>query len=198
VIYLVWNMALFPLYKLGLWSKASFFQAWGETMGWLVRNWTVAEGQALFERLTDERIMPNLRADMLARLREHQAQGHLVALVSGTFAPWLAAVARRLGPLQAIGTPLEIRSGRYTGRIVPPLCQGDGKPERARAYLAEYQLEVDWSASYAYGDRDTDVPFLQLVGHPIAVYPDKELLAYAQAQGWPVIGLEDPCNDSKG
>ncbi len=189
--YVVWNMASFPLYKLGLWSQAAFFQAWGQTMAWLVRNWTVDEAQALFEQLTDERIMPNLHADVVARLHEHQSQGHLVALVSGTFAPWLAAVARRLGPLYAIGTPLEVQNGRYTGRIVPPLCQGDGKSKRIEAYLTEHRLEVDWTASYAYGDRDLDLSLLRLVGHPVAVYPDEKLLAHARAQGWPVLGAEN-------
>ena len=35
---------------------------------------------------------------------------------------------------------------------------------------------------------DTDLPLLNQVGRPVAVYPDEALLARAQAQGWPVIG----------
>ena len=132
--------------------------------------------------------MPNLRPDILARLHQHRAQGHLVALVSGTFAPFLEVIARHLGVQHAIGTPLEVADGRYTGRIVPPLCQSEGKPLRAQAYLADQKVEVDWDASFAYADRDSDIPLLSLVGQPVAVHPDEMLLAHARANDWPVIG----------
>jgi HAD superfamily hydrolase (TIGR01490 family) len=186
--YVARNMAPLPLYKLGLVSQVAFYRAWGETMGWLVRGWSVDEADALFERLTEEQIMPNLRAEVLPLLDQHQDQGHLVALVSGTFAPWLAVVAQRLGVSHAIGTPLEMRDGRYTGRIIPPLCQGPGKPDRVRAYLAGRDLAVAWASSFAYADSGTDLPLLSGVGHPVAVYPDGALLAQAQARGWEMIG----------
>jgi len=47
---------------------------------------------------------------------------------------------------------------------------------------------VNLSSSYAYGDRVQDIPVLEMVGHPVAVYPDKELLTYANERGWTVIG----------
>lgn len=191
VAYLARNMAPFPLYKAGLMHSTAFFRIWSETMGWLLRGWTLGEGQALFEELTEGQIEPHLRPDVLDCLHQHQASGHLVALVSGTFAPFLETIGRRVGVAHAIGTPLEVRDGRYTGRIVPPVCQNEGKPRRVQAYLAEQDLEVDWSASFAYADRATDVPMLNLVRHPVAVYPDKMLLAHAQAQGWSVIGEVD-------
>lgn len=188
VAYVVRNMAPLPLYRLGLMSQADFFAAWGETMSWLLRGWALDEARVLFEHLAEERILPNLRPDILDRLHWHQAEGHLVALVSGTFAPFLDLIARKLEVPHAIGTPLETHDGRYTGRIVPPLCQSQGKPRRVQAYLAELGLDVAWAASFAYADRDTDVPLLDLVGQPVAVYPDEGLLGHAQARGWPVIG----------
>jgi HAD superfamily hydrolase (TIGR01490 family) len=148
----------------------------------------VTEGQALFERLTEEQIMPNLRPDILELLRRHQARHHMVALVSGTFSPWLELVAGRLGVPHAIGTPLEVRDGRYTGRIVPPLCQGPGKPDRVRRYLAERGLNLDWQASFGYADSGTDLDLLDTLGNPVTVYPDETLLAQARAEGWQVIG----------
>ncbi|NIV40436.1 MAG: hypothetical protein GWN58_66855, partial [Anaerolineae bacterium] len=91
--YLVRNMAPLPLYRLGLVSKATYYHTWGETMGWLLRGWSLTEAQALFEKLTGEQIVPNVRPDILNRLHHHQDQGHLVALVSGTFAPFLDVIA---------------------------------------------------------------------------------------------------------
>ncbi len=188
VAYVAWNMARFPLYRLGLLSQVAFYRTWGETMAWLLRGWTVDESQTLFDHLTDGQIMPNLRSDVMRYLREHQAQGHLVALVSGAFAPLLKSVARRLDIPHAIGTPLAVRDGRYSGRIVRPLCQGAGKPSRVKAYLAQEGLVIDWAASYAYADGATDLPLLSQVGHPVAIYPDETLLAQAQMHGWPIIG----------
>jgi HAD superfamily hydrolase (TIGR01490 family) len=187
-IYVVRNMVPYPLYKLGLLSQNSFYRTWGETMSWMLRGWTKDEGLALFEQLNDARIMPNMRADVLERMRQHQDQGHLMALVSGTFAPWLETIAQRLDVPHAIGTPMEVRNGRFTGRTIRPLCQGAGKPVRIKAYLAEHDLDVDWAASFAYGDSGPDLELLTQVGHPVAVYPDEVLSVHAQAEGWPVIG----------
>ena len=186
--YVTWNMAPLPLYRLGTMSQATFFQRWSETMAWLVRGWPLDEANDLFIRLTEERVLPNLRPDVMARLVDHREQGHLVALVSGTFAPWLEIVARHINVEHAIGTPLVVSEGRYTGRIVPPVCQSQGKPQRVRSYMAARALAVDWNASYAYADRELDLALLSQVGHPIAVYPDEALLAEAQARGWPTIG----------
>lgn len=188
VAYLLRNLLPLPMYKLGIQNEEAYFHTWSRTMGWLLRGWTVEEADQLFVHLTQERILPNLRQDILERFQQHQASGHLVALVSGTFAPWLACIARTLGIDHAVGTPLEVRRGRYTGRVVPPVCQGSGKPQRVRIHLAERSLEVDWDASSAYADRDIDAPLLYQVGHPTAVYPDEALFARAQAEGWPVIG----------
>ena len=190
--YLAWNMAPFPVYKLGLLGRTTYFRIWGETMGWLLRGWPMAEAQALFEKLADEQVAPNVRPEVLERLVWHQAQGHLVALVSGTFAPLLEVIARRLGVEHAIGTPLETKDGHYTGRIIRPLCQDNGKPDRVQSYLAARGMEVDWTASHAYADRDTDIPMLSMVGRAVAVHPDEQLLAHARAEGWSVIGGTEP------
>ena len=186
--YVAWNMALMPLYRLGAMSQAAFYQRWGETMAWMVRGWTQDDAHALFVRLTEEQVLPNLRADVLARLRDHRQQGHLVALVSGTFAPWLEIIAQRIDTKHAIGTPLVVQNGRYSGRIVRPLCQSQGKPQRVQAYLAKRGLAVDWDGSYAYADSQLDLALLSQVGHPVAVYADEVLLAEALAQGWSMIG----------
>ncbi len=184
VAYVLRNMAPMPLFRLGWLSQEAYFQKWGETMAWLVRGWTVEEGQALFEQLTDRQILPNLRADIASQLKQHQTEGHLVALVSGTFAPWLEAVARRLGVPHVIGTPLKVRDGRYTGQIIPPLCQGVGKSSRVRDYVTERGLDIHWEASFAYADRISDLPLLSQVGRPVAVHPDEGLRAKAELEGW--------------
>ena len=46
---------------------------------------------------------------------------------------------------------------------------------------------LDLSASTAYSDSGSDLPFLEAVGRPVAVNPDKELRRVADERGWPVL-----------
>jgi HAD superfamily hydrolase (TIGR01490 family) len=131
---------------------------------------------------------PSQRADVVARLHEHQAQGHQIVIISGMLSPALELLRNHLGADGCIGTESEIRNSRYTGRSIPPVSMGVHKAVKAREFFQSRGMTVDWSASFAYGDSFTDRDMLELVGHPVAVYPDKKLHALAQAQNWEVLG----------
>jgi hypothetical protein len=45
---------------------------------------------------------------------------------------------------------------------------------------------------YAYSDSITDLPMLQVVGHPTAVNPDRALRKECAARGWPVLTFSKP------
>jgi hypothetical protein len=49
---------------------------------------------------------------------------------------------------------------------------------------------IDLANSYAYSDSITDLPMLELVGHPVAVNPDSELLRVARQEGWRVMHID--------
>jgi len=52
----------------------------------------------------------------------------------------------------------------------------------------EYQSEgFDMLECTAYSDSHTDLPFLEAVGNPVAVNPDRELRRIARDRGWPVL-----------
>jgi len=156
-------------------------------MAWLLRGWDETQGLRAFEWVTDEYLLPTRREHVIARLRSHQEHGHLVVIASGTFTPSLQVLGQRLGVAELIGTGVEIMNGRYTGGILPPVIKGVDKLSRIRAYLSGSGLQVDWRASYAYGDSYSDREFLQLVGHPVAVHPQDKLRALALAQKWEIL-----------
>jgi HAD superfamily hydrolase (TIGR01490 family) len=155
-------------------------------MGWTVRGWTPKEAGVAFAWIAEQYVQPLLRPDVMARVREHQAAGHRVIMVSGTLAPLLAAIGRQLGIEETVGTPLLLRAGRYSGVSELPVCQGVNKVSRLEAYLGKRQA-IRWSQSYAYADSGIDIPLLKRVGHPVAVYPDPQLAAHAQERGWEII-----------
>jgi phosphoserine phosphatase len=47
---------------------------------------------------------------------------------------------------------------------------------------------IDWASSWALADRKSDLPVLELVGHPVAVHPDRKLRKLARQRGWEIIG----------
>lgn len=119
------------------------------------------------------------------RVAEHQARGHVLGIVSASTQYVVRPLAEYLGiPGQYVSTHLESENGRLTGRIVPPVCYGEGKVVWAERFAAEYGVEL--SASYFYTDSASDRSLLERVGHPVAVNPDSRLRRLAKQRGWPI------------
>ena len=190
--YFIWHMAGWPLSLAGLLSKRRWYESWARDMAWLTRGLSVEEGQALFDWIVEERVKPNLRTDIMEILREHQAQGHVVALVSGSPQQLLDSIAARLDIDHVMGTPLEVDRGRYTGKMSGPVTMNEGKAAAMQRWAEHNGLAIDWSSSYAYGDGGGDAHMLEMVGHPVAVYPDELLKAIAEQRRWEIIGEREP------
>jgi HAD superfamily hydrolase (TIGR01490 family) len=132
-----------------------------------------------------EDVLPHMTERGGQRVAEHKAQGHLVAIVSGSTQYVVGPLAAHLGfPGQYVCTHLESQDGHLTGHIVPPVCLGSGKVVWAERFAAEHY--VDLSASHFYTDSITDLPLLERVGHPVAVNPDARLRRLARKRDWPI------------
>ncbi len=185
--------ALLPRYllnKLRLIAAEDFNRPVIANLGRLIAGWELARGAAAFRWVAHEYLLPTKRRQVLARLRNHQAEEHRVVLLSGVFVPCLELMADDFGVADLIGTKIEVLDGRYTGDIVPPVITGSDKLPRVREFLASGKPEVDWGASYAYADSIHDRAVLEAVGNPVAVHPDPKLLALARQRNWEVIGGE--------
>jgi HAD superfamily hydrolase (TIGR01490 family) len=187
ITFLAAHFSLWPLHRLGLLSRERFYRLWIKNMPWLLIGLRPEESQEIFSWTTDQVLIPSLRPDVAEALRQHQAEGHQVILVSGAFEELLACIGERLGVQHVVGTRLELRNGRYSGRVTKP-CFGPDKVTLLTELLAKRGLEVDLSQSFAYGDSIFDVPVLELVGNPVAVYPDTQLWDYASQRGWQILG----------
>lgn len=186
--YLLGHMALWPLNLAGLLSHERFYGSWARDLTWVLRGLPTERADAIFRHILDQRILPGLRPDVLERLRRHQREGHIIMLVSGGFREILHMLAAELGVPYVIGTEAEVRDGRYTGRALGLAITGHGKVAGIQTLAAREGLALDWGNSYAYADNRTDIPLLEAVGHPVAVYPERALAAHAQARGWEVLG----------
>jgi len=161
---------------------------WGRDLAILFKNFSVAEAKIAFEWITENYFMPLMRPDMIKVMQEQRRQGRRIILLSGMFSEFLEVIGQRLEVDYVVGTRLEKKGEVYSGKIVPPLCFGENKSNYLQGLVQKQALDVDYSESYAYADSIYDNPVFRLVGHPVAVYPDQELLKQARQRGWPIIG----------
>jgi HAD superfamily hydrolase (TIGR01490 family) len=118
-----------------------------------------------------------------AAVERHRAQGDILAIVTGA-SPYAARpLARCLGIENVVSSELELdASGRFTGRVVLPLCYGEGKVLRAERLAQSMGFRLE-DASF-YSDSLTDLPLLERVKEPIAVNPDSRLARVAKKRRW--------------
>jgi HAD superfamily hydrolase (TIGR01490 family) len=114
----------------------------------------------------------------------------VVAIVSGATKFVVQPLAEHLGIKHLLYTHLEVEKGRFTGRVVEPICFEDGKIYWLQQ-LVEKQ-DIDLAKSYFYTDSITDLPLLDLVGHPVVTNPDPRLYRKAVRRRWPSASSSSP------
>lgn len=119
-----------------------------------------------------------------ALVAAHLAQGHTVAIISAATPYQVNPIARDLGVEHVMCTRLEVKYGRFTGKMIEPTCWGDGKAFYAQQLADEYQLDL--GKSFFYTDSIEDLPLLESVGNPRPMNPDSKLATLAFQRGWSV------------
>lgn len=136
------------------------------------------------------RILPIVTAKGRERVRRHQQEGALVAIVTATNSFVTAPIARTFGIEHLVATEPERRDGAFTGGVAGIPCFREGKIARVEAWLAGLGHGWgDFGRSWFYSDSLNDLPLLGKVTDPVAVDPDPTLERHAREQGWPVITL---------
>ena len=187
---LVSGLQAYLRYKLGLldiraWTQGMMLQFKGQSERSLTR-----EANVWFR----ERVAQHIYPDAEELVRRHQKDGHLVAIVSGATKFVVRPLAARLGIKKLLYTRLETEDGRFTGRVVEPICFEEGK-----IYWLQHLVEeegIDLAKSWFYTDSITDLPLLELVGHPVVVNPDPRLYGVAVRRRWPVRFFRPPMADT--
>jgi HAD superfamily hydrolase (TIGR01490 family) len=181
-------LPLLAMRKFKLIPTEQFHRPLTSRMPWMIKGMSEQEFRDLADCMFKEYLLPTERTEVIARLRDHQARGHAVLLVSAQLYPSLVMLGDHYNATGVVGTKAEMKDGRYTGRIMPPVITGADKDRYAREYFSSAGLDVDWDASFAYADSITDTGLLGMVGHPVAVYPDAKLFTLAQSRNWEIIG----------
>jgi HAD superfamily hydrolase (TIGR01490 family) len=145
----------------------------------LLRGHTPEEMRELVAESMETVLRPLIYAQSLDLVERHRERCEPVYIVSATLQEIVQAIADDLGFDGALGTVCEVVDGEYTGNAIRAL-HAQAKADCIRS------LDYDLDASTAYSDSHTDLPFLEAVGHPVVVNPDRKLRAIALERGWPI------------
>jgi HAD superfamily hydrolase (TIGR01490 family) len=146
----------------------------------LLRGHTPEEMRELVAEAMETVLRPLVYAQSLDLVERHRSRGEPVYIVSATLQEIVQAIADDLGFDGALGTVCEVAEGVYTGKAIRAL-HAEAKADCIRT------LDHDLAASTAYSDSHTDLPFLEAVGHPVVVNPDRALRKIAAARAWPIL-----------
>jgi HAD superfamily hydrolase (TIGR01490 family) len=101
-----------------------------------------------------------IRTVALERIRWHQARGDTVVVVTGALEVALQPWCKAMG-VELVGSVLEERQGRFTGRYSRPQCLREHKVSRVRE---RYELR-SYGAVHVYGDTPDDFALLSVADH---------------------------------
>jgi len=142
----------------------------------------------IVEEAMETAFKPHVYRDALTLVARHRERDERSFIVSAALQEIVDALVRELGFDGGLGSTAEVVDGAYTGRLVRRL-DGRAKADVVSGLAAEQGIDLDEST--AYSDSASDVPFLEAVGHAVAVNPDRKLRGIAAERSWRVLRFSD-------
>jgi HAD superfamily hydrolase (TIGR01490 family) len=155
----------------------------------MTTGWDTAVVADIVRETLHETVEPLVYAEAADLIEGHRAAGREIVIVSSSGAEVVGPIGEMLGVDRVVATRMVTSAGRYTGEI-DFYAYGENKAAAIREVAAE--LRCDLADCWAYSDSITDLPMLEVVGHPTAVNPDRALRRVAAERGWPVLTFSRP------
>jgi len=172
----VWYSRIKPVYE--EWDKRyGNFDDYLEALGKVYIEELRGVNKSYIEFIASQVI--NLNGDMVykysrERIRWHQKNGHKVFFISGSPDFLVSKMAEKYGATEYRGTTYLVdENNNFTGEI-KKMWDSENKLKTLSEFLEKYDVDLD--LSYAYGDTTGDLSMLKMVGNPIAINPNRELL----------------------
>ncbi len=131
------------------------------------------------------KLVNRVRPESKNLIERHRNAQRDTWIISASPQEIVAPLAAALGMTGARGTQGRIEDGRYTAELDGPFMYGEGKATAIRELATQHGYDLD--LCYAYSDSVSDLPMLEVVGHPVAVNPDGELTGLARDRGWAMV-----------
>lgn len=141
-----------------------------------------------FFKRTAKEVIRLLDPQIVQEVKKAKGEGFHTVILSGCFSELLETVAEAIAIDSVVGTEVCFVNDDHGTQIYK-----DGTPidivadERKVAAIVNAFAYADWNHSIAYADSCYDEPILSLVGHKVAVNPDRILSKIAAEKKWDVL-----------
>ncbi len=144
--------------------------------------------EPVIESFADAQLARNILPGARAQIAEDKAAGRRLVLATASYRLYAAAIARRLGFDDVIGTGQQIDSkGRVLARIDGENCYGTAKHDMILAWLQAKGLDRDALHIRFYSDHHSDAVVHHWADEPYATNAHQRLIELAEAEGWKVV-----------
>ena len=150
-------------------------------------HYTIEELHAWRADYVEKWIKPLVAPGTAGLLDEHRAKHNELMIISATNLFVSEPIGKMLGVPTVLATEPEIIANRYTGRFLGTPTYQQGKVTVLKEWVANSAHEL--GGAYFYSDSLNDLALLEQVDNPIAVKPDDDLRAIAEARNWKIIDL---------
>lgn len=141
--------------------------------------------QPLVESFAERTLSGNVRPGARAAIARDKAEGRRVVMATASYRFYAAAIARRLGFDDCIGTNSVLGlDERVHARIDGENCYGPAKLRMIEQWLAAHGLAR--AHVRFYSDHASDAPVFEWADEAVAVNPHDRLLRLARTRGWAV------------
>ena len=155
-----------------------------------IREQGAIKSIAAHARFMREVVQKGIQPAALALVRQHQAAGDAVAIVTATNEFVTRPIADAFGVAELIAVELERdANGEPTGDIRGIPSFREGKVARVQQWLAQRSLDWGTVESTFYSDSMNDLPLLEKVTHPVVTNADERLRQLACERGWRILDL---------
>ncbi len=148
---------LLVLYKLGFIPN---YIAKQKLIAHFFKGWDSAYFKKLSDAYAIERIDKIIRPRAMEKIEWHKAKGHKIVVVTASMESWLKKWCEK-NQLDLIGTRLEVKNGKLTGKFASKNCYGVEKVNRIKEH---YNLK-DFDEIHAFGDSRGDKEMLEIADH---------------------------------
>lgn len=148
------------------------------------------QAEMAHRQFMNEIILPAVKPSAMALVKQHQAAGDHVMIVTATNEFVTRPIATAFGVSELIAVELARNAqGWITGEISGTPSFKEGKVTRIAQWLAARNL--NWSDVHItfYSDSINDLPLLEMAQTPVATNPDARLRQLATDRGWRILQL---------
>jgi len=153
-----------------------------------------AQSRAAHAQYMQQVVLPGIQDKALKLVRDHQAAGDTVIIITATNEFVTRPIASAFGVPELLAIELERDdapggSGWYTGEIRGIPSFREGKVTRLEQWMADHGLGWDTVHTTFYSDSINDVPLLERADVAIATNPDERLRQLATERQWRILEL---------